>query len=1338
MTANMESTKDDTFKCPKLTGENYHTWKTRAKGACLRAGCWEAVVGWNSEANNNAENNRRTRLNDIATGIFYSIVSDSYLDDISECETAKEIWKLLEDLSTDYGLLDQSIFLTELCTMRKNDDISVHDYFSSIGECVKKLKKCGFALSDGQVAAFCIRGLPTERFEGLIRSLERELDNGELTTVKVKAKLLQEEKRCKADIAVSQHHALKASKREEKECNKVYSSRKNADRQQNKQTGNEYKQKKKYIRFCYACGSPTHISTACPKIAEERERQDKLSQKTNLEKTANASVVTRPYTALYTRQSGNKDSPGVWILDGGASDHMTPRRDLFTEFSYMSGEVIVGDGAPLQIEGKGTVRLRISDECGGWDIDLCDVLFVPQLQDNLISQGTLEGKGLKIVAYQGVATIYRSDQSLIKALRVGHLYYVTTVGGMSIQCIKDQFNENQRKASRVSFSLWHDRLGHLQAINKIPVINAGELPDKCDTCVAGKMVRLKFPKNEGQKAKDLLQRIHSDVAGPITPPSIGGNRYYTTFIDEMSRYITVEPMKRKSEVMEKFERFQKKVETFQEKSIKELQSDNGGEYIARSFQEHLNKSGIHQRLSAPYSPQQNGLSERCNLTLMNVVRCLLFQSGAPHSFWAEAVKTAAYLRNRCPSEAIGGRIPLEIWLRREVKFEDYKHLRVFGCQAWAWEPNPKGKLGPRATECVMIGYQDGSKAYRLWDIKNSRIIISRDVVFREDKFPFKRVQGLEKDKTGDEEFTFQIHSFFPEVTEEIPEPEDVAAGPPLVLGEPPDPPDAAQEMPEPGEAVPRRSDRLRKGTECSHCKLVNCKNLSDVPKTAQEALEGPEAEQWRQAMEAELNNMQQQGTWEIVKRPMDRNVIGSKWVFVKKRDQEGNVVKFKARLVAQGFSQIHGIDYTETFSPVIHKKTIRVLMAIAIENDWQMKQYDVVGAYLNSPLEVTVFMEQAPCMSKSGMDPENFVYKLLKSVYGLKQAGRNWNSFLKDCLLKTGLNKCKTDPCVYFSESVIVGVYVDDFLVIGLPMEIENFKIKIQQYMEVKDLGNLHDLLSLKCVKTSENTLTVSQERYITDILFEFGMNGCKGVSMPLEVGSVIRERCTNETLFDKTLYRKAIGCLLYLAGGTRPDISNAVCRLSQYCEGATKEDWKNVQHVFRYLCKTNDHALHYRKTSNKIKVYSDADWGNDRDDGRSFSGYVIILGGGPVIWRSKKQSCVASSSTQAEYMAMYHTVTEVQWLTSFLNEIGQSKFCQCPVEIMVDNRAAMAIACNDNISDRSKHFRIKFFYIKETVENGEILFKYVSSEENIADLLTKPLSGIKTKHFCIKLDLCS
>ena len=451
------------------------------------------------------------------------------------------------------------------------------------------------------------------------------------------------------------------------------------------------------------------------------------------------------------------------------------------------------------------------------------------------------------------------------------------------------------------------------------------------------------------------------------------------------------------------------------------------------------------------------------------------------------------------------------------------------------------------------------------------------------------------------------------------------------------------------------------------------------------------------------------------------------------------MVKFKARLVAQGFSQIHGIDYTETFSPVIHKKTIRVLMAIATENDWEMKQYDVVGAYLNSPLEVTVFMEQAPCMSKSGMDRDNFVYKLLKSVYGLKQAGRNWNSFLKDCLLKTGLNKCKTDPCVYFSESVIVGVYVDDFLVIGLPKEIEQFKVKLQQYMEIKDLGCLSDLLSLKCAKTNENGLIVSQERYITDILHEFGMDACKGVSMPLEVGSVIRERCsTDENVFDKTLYRKAIGCLLYLAGGTRPDISNAICRLSQYCECPTKQDWKNVQHVFRYLSKTSDHSLHYHKTCHQIKVYSDADWGNDRNDGKSFTGYVIILAGGPIIWRSKKQSCVASSSTQAEYMAMYHTVTEVQWLTSFLQEIGQAKFCQSPVEIMVDNRAAMAIASNDNISDCSKHFRIKFFYVKETVENGEAVFKYVNTDENIADLLTKPLPGIKTKRFCTALGLCS
>jgi transposase InsO family protein len=252
------------------------------------------------------------------------------------------------------------------------------------------------------------------------------------------------------------------------------------------------------------------------------------------------------------------------------------------------------------------------------------------------------------------------------------------------------------------------------------------------------MRREPFRTGEREKAKDILDTVHSNIIGPLSPMSMRQKKYVITFIDKASRYVTAVAIGRESETLAEFMKYKNRAEILHDKKIKELQTDQRTEYLETGVQRYLQKNGIQHRKSVIYTPQQNGLCEGLNRTLCNVIRCILIESGLPNSFWKEALQTACYMRNRCPSEVIQFRTPLEIWEGRDLKKENFQHMRVFGCRAWTWVPSAhqEGKFSPQARECVFLGYGEGIKGYLLWH-KECRVIInSRDVTFQEHIFPY--------------------------------------------------------------------------------------------------------------------------------------------------------------------------------------------------------------------------------------------------------------------------------------------------------------------------------------------------------------------------------------------------------------------------------------------------------------------------------------------------------------------------------------------------------------------------------------------------------------------------
>lgn len=554
------------------------------------------------------------------------------------------------------------------------------------------------------------------------------------------------------------------------------------------------------------------------------------------------------------------------------------------------------------------------------------------------------------------------------------------------------------------------------------------------------------------------------------------------------------------------------------------------------------------------------------------------------------------------------------------------------------------------------------------------------------------------------------------------------------------------------EIVPniRRSERVCKPRVCSCCEItqychdacnsgkcyVNTKEGLGYtePSNIAEALKGEDAVLWERAMLEEMVQLKNKNTYVVVDRPKNQNILGSKWVYKVKKGANGEIERYKARVVARGFNQVYGVDYHQTYSPVIQRKTVRLLFSLAACNGWTIEHVDVLTAYLNSPLVETVYIEQP----EGFLEGENKVWKLQKGLYGLKQSALEWYKTIDNILIKLGLSKLKKDRCVYvnLTKNLIVGLYVDDLGIWGKPNQVKWVKGELEKILEIRDLGNMHSFLSIN-VRVFEGAIEIDQSHYLQQVLDDFNLSEAhtKGRAAPLPLNSDDKTGAGEEP-FDPKLYQNAVGKLLYLSSMTRPDISFAVSKLSMKTKNPTKKHWHEVKHVVRYLGHTNELKLKYKKGGAYIQAFCDADWGNDKSDRKSISGYVFLLAGAPIIWRTKKQTTVALSTVEAEFNSMCEAAKEALWLTMILEELGQGYIIDKPFIIQCDNLGSMSLAKNGLISERSKHIPIKLCFLNDLVNEGKIKFQYVPTNLNVADLFTKALSGVKTSELVKALGL--
>jgi transposase InsO family protein len=506
------------------------------------------------------------------------------------------------------------------------------------------------------------------------------------------------------------------------------------------------------------------------------------------------------------------------------------------------------------------------------------------------------------------------------------------------------------------------------------------------------------------------------------------------------------------------------------------------------------------------------------------------------------------------------------------------------------------------------------------------------------------------------------------------------------------------------------------------------------PRNVREALAAQDAEGWREAMNSEMENLKSHDVYELVPRIGSMRTLRLGWVLHRKF-KNGVFDKNKARLVARGNHQRPGIDYNESFSPVMRLESLRTLLALAAIRDLDIMQFDITSAYLHGTLKEEIYMQQPDGYVAPGK--ENWVWRLKKGLYGLVQAGRTWNEELNAHMGNVGFTATAKDPAIYVrgtwsqEDFVAGGFWVDDFIGIGSGKELNALARGIDAKYGITGLGQVKWVLGMLIERDrAAHTISISQEAFINTILTRFNLTEATSLSTPLAPGTQLtKDDCptSQEEKDDMATrpYRELVGALAWLALGTRPDIAYATSSLARFGHNPGRAHWEAAKRVLRYLKGTRRWRLTLGGKPPQIAGFTDADWGSDRDDRRSIGAYIIKIGSGAVSWKSKKQTCVALSSTEAEYMALCQTAKESVWMVDFLKNLGIS-VCNSMV-INVDNQASIALAKNPVFHDRSKHIHIQYHYTRDLVKEKRISLNYIPTKEMVADLLTKALP--RTQH---------
>ena len=1112
-----------------------------------------------------------------------------------------------------------------------------------------------------------------------------------------------------------------------------------------------------------------------------------------------AFTCTSDYVALTESLQLPKDKLGACI-DSGASSHYCPDRTKFQNYRSLDDRnITTADGRTLKAVGIGDVRIELPNGSKRVPALLKNVVYSPDMAFTLISIGRLDEANCAVSFRKGMCTIRNPEGHVMATIpRANGLYRLLNPNA------KPCLDHANVAAGKMSISEAHRKLGHISCSAIKHAISTGQItgieldmdskPDFCEPCVKAKSARQPFPKKSDTRATSYGERVHWDLWGPASVKSLSGNSYAAARTDDHTREGRLYFQPNKSDTYKSYVRDEALIETHTGNRIKFSRSDRGGEFLSKQIMEHQDRKGTLRELTVHDSPPQNGVSERGMRTRAELARSLLIASGLPRFLWEEAMKHGEWLKERTPHAALDGKTPYEM---KHKKKPYLGGIHEFGAAAYVKDLKA-GKLDARAQLGRFVGYDSESKGYRIyWPTKRS-ISVERNVIFNDADItadPTTVIPGELSE--GEKEKIIQV----PENNSSQPREPDIIKNQSENRSEAPAEPDTQNTVPfpsvpevsdpipaDPIEDVPDdepklgRGHRVHKKPQGAYSRMhnalpplqANAAYLADPsdndkigmyisedddhlltlpadfatvgamgtePASIDEALRGPNAKEWQAALDYEINQLEKLRTWVIEDLPPGQTAIPNSIVLKEKKGPNGEIETYRVRIVAGGHKQVHGVNYTETFSAAAKMPSVRVVLANAAERDWEIHHVDIKSAYLNAPLKETVYMKPPRGVLKPGQ--EGKVCRLLKGLYGLKQAGRGWHQELTKVLITDlGFRRSAVDHSVFLrqtpDEHSIVAVATDDMAITSKrPIDVEKFKSELRHYWEISDKGELSWFLGFEVKRNrAARTISINQRAYIDAMLDKFRLTNAKPVATPMETGAQLSKDQGPSTLSQERRmrgipYAEAIGCALWPVVISRPDAAFAIGVLSQFIQNPGLAHWEALKRVIVYLGSTKHLWLTFGgKTKIFAEGFCDADWATQKDR-HSISGYSYHIGKGAISWSSKKQQIVALSTTEAEYIAQSHAAKEALWLRTFIGEL-RGKPSQ-PLTIHCDNQGAIALSKDNKFHARTKHIDIRHHFIHEAIEDGKLSVVYIPTDDNPADIFTKPLAKAK---FCRFVEL--
>lgn len=1026
----------------------------------------------------------------------------------------------------------------------------------------------------------------------------------------------------------------------------------------------------------------------------------------------------------------------TFVLDTGATCHVVNDHELLVDPRPTNTYVTGIGGHKSAVTAIGSLK-NFPGACN----------FVPTSGENIISIRQLTNNGWKATFADGNALLTSTEgRKIIGTLQNGDLYRIDETCYIA--------TDTERSAADMYH--WHCTFGHIQdparlrkTVSKYNIKTSAwpaEMPH-CTACIEGTSKRAPVSHKtsyDNHRSSNYRpgQRLNADIIGPLD-----SGEYAFDVVDEATRYEMVQFISNKSKAAPAMAKL---IDTHYTNGElcdpEEFHTDRAKEFLGQDWKDLCNERRVRATYTAGYTPEHNGIAERTHATSINMARSMLSAAKLdPTKFGLQAYQHAVFLRNISTTRTLdNGKTPYESWYGTSPRVDN---LLPFGTRV-LYHTKAKSKFGKRAAPGLYMGPAPNTtgSAIRVHSLETGHEITTRS--YKIDKPGLQPV--LPKTTTPWDSDSDSSDDDDEGIDTDAPPPPPPAITPAIATAPTPAAPTIAKssnrevralsQIAAAGFDVPvqgrtRTSARTSQGESVSGQVLLALSDPSS-PQTFKQAMSRQDAPDWTTALQGELIPLFNKNVFDITpmdKIPAHHRPIRSRWVLTTKTDD--TTIRRKARLVACGYSQIHGVDFFDVSAPVVNKESMRTLFAIAAQQGLYMLQYDFEKAYINADLDTDIYMYAPDGFADilgENLSPEQHdlitnkkaVLKLNKALYGLKQSGLLWFNELRTFFISIGYAPTETDPCVFFDgQGNFTFVHVDDGLIFATSeAKALSFISQLQQRYSVKCLGppNNSTVVGFNVNRLSDGSIFLHQFNYNKQMGATYAPDPHSSKVTPMVMGAALN---SDSPPGDKHLYAEMIGTLLFAAVCTRPDISCAVSMESRYMQEPTKSHLSLARNTISYTSATANYGLLYKPSAHlKVDVYCDASFAPEEENRKSRSGWLVRVNGTPVSWKSGLQPIIAHSTAEAEYISMSDSVREAMAITRLISELGYTT--SGPVTVHEDNITAMTIA-KEISTKRSKHIELRYHHIRQLVTSGDIAIVYCPTSEQLADALTKALPKV-------------